>query len=192
MKKTSLAFLSALFAGNVFAQATPTPQPGPGWEIVWGVGVPISPLASVLIAISLAGATYAFARRKRGQSLIALCIAAIAGVFAMSGSLEAIAPAYLITAKSGSTVIYCSAPPSIDSASNGKLAANPAQTFDVEVQTNVQDGITLTTVRPFGEFNPTSANKVKPQGAPLYPQCQAGTLVLPGAPCTVPCPDLLG
>lgn len=184
MKKTSLALLSALFAGNVLAQATPTPQPGPGWEIVWGIGVPISPLASVLIAISLAGATYAFARRKRGQSLIALCVAAIAGVFAMSDSSLAVGPLFTIPSKSGATVISCNSF-AFGAADDRKLAAAPAS-FEVLIGTSVAEGVTLTTVRQIG-VAPTSANTVQPQDAgPLL--CQAGLVVTPATPCYVPCP----
>lgn len=186
MKKTSLALLGALFAGNVFAQATPTPQPGPGWEIVWGVGVPISPIASVLIAISLAGATYAFARRKRGQSLIALCVAAIAGVFAISDNSLAVAEDFdfTIPSKSGATIISCNSF-AFGAADDRKLAADPGS-FEVLIGTSVDEGVTLTTVRQIG-VAPSSANTVQPQGAgPLL--CQAGMLVTKETPCYVPCP----
>lgn len=187
MKKRSLPLLGALFGSNAFAQATPTPIPGPGWEIVWGIGVPISPLASVLIAISLAGATYAFTRRKRGQSLITLCVAAIAGVFAMSdGSLAT--HGFTIQSKSGSALIACNSF-AVGAADDRKLAAGGVSTFDVIVSTT-ESNVTLTSVRAIG-FEPTSANAVQPQDVTLQ-QCQTGTVVTNAVPCFVPCPISLG
>lgn len=186
MKRSSLALFGAVFAGNVFAQ---TPPPGPGWELTWGIAVPISPLASVLIAISLAGATYAFARRKRGQSLIALCVAAIAGVFALSDASMAVGPNYLITTKSGATIISCSSYQPVSS-DNRKLAADPSS-FDVIVGTSVPEGVTLTTVRPINGFTATSPGQTVAPSAALL-QCQAGTALTEDTYCTLPCPWLAG
>lgn len=185
MKKGLLALLGVFSTGSAVAQVTPTPQPGPGWELIWGVGVPISPLASVLIAISLAGATYAFTRRKRGQSLIALCVAAIAGVFAMSDGSLAVGPGFTIPSKSGATIISCNSF-AIGAAEDRKLAAG-ASSFDVIVSTSVPEGVTLTTVRPINGFTSTSSNTVQPQDVTLL-QCQAGSVVTQAVPCFVPCP----
>ena len=166
-----------------------------GYTVDWGPhSVPLSPFLSMLIALMLGLAAYAFIRKHNRQGLVALVIASLVGVTNYNiDSIAGSAYAYTITTESGSQYVSCGA----GSATSGYTTA-VAQS-EILIGTNLGNGVILNSVVPSyataaAADTPQSLKSVWKNSSNVkvntsYTECATNVLVTPGSPCMLSCPN---